>query len=393
MTARKALLVTGTDMTGDTVGALYLRRLISFDSGFTVIPHVLMSSNFITRFFGGGRLGSILGAGANRLGWLQSLRLFVYRKFYVKRAAQNILEIASKENAQAIWLTLSSAELILLAAELVRDGNDVRVTIWDVPEYLAESLRLGARTTNALLSSFASVVSLASAISVVSFAMQKRYQQAFGAQPLVIRHAIDEQRSKRKEITLGGNLRVVFSGSLYSKMEWNSFIAALDSVDWQINNRKVVVYFIGSYPARRASRSRRVRRLGAMSYSSTANILRRCDIGYLPYWFSDQKRLVAETSFPGKLSAYLEAGIAVFSHAPAYSEVARLLDVYSFGINCRSCNLKDIIESLEFLDRYKSTEQCRNEINRVIQSELSAKIMRDRFVAFLGTAPSRMQYN
>lgn len=111
----------------------------------------------------------------------------------------------------------------------------------------------------------------------------------------------------------------------------------------------------------------------------------KMDIGYLPYWFSEKYSIVAKTSFPGKLSAYAAAGLAVFNHAPTYTEAAKFLEEYPFGITCASCDSENILQSLADLVSINKTSGCENARRLALISELSDSAMYSRFKKFLGS--------
>lgn len=111
------------------------------------------------------------------------------------------------------------------------------------------------------------------------------------------------------------------------------------------------------------------------------------DIGYLPYWFDKRHEIVARTSFPGKLSAYAAAGLAVFHHAPSYTEATGFLRNFPFGLSCDSLEAGAVMDALTRLVALLNTDACRRVRQAAVCDELSQQAMASRFQRFLAGLP------
>lgn len=114
------------------------------------------------------------------------------------------------------------------------------------------------------------------------------------------------------------------------------------------------------------------------------SILSTMDIGYLPYWFDKEHEIVAATSFPGKMSAYAAAGLAVFHHAPSYTEPTAFLEQYPFGCSCASLDAREIEAALASLVELAATEGCHHARAEALEDELSKTAVATRFDRFIG---------
>ncbi len=320
---------------------------------------------------------------------MHSARVQAFRALALPRYVVNIQNNLLRMRASRIWLTASSPELIAVGVALAREGHDVRTTVWDDPEYFIDNLSIGRKQKALILSEFAELLKRSTKVSVISKAMNNRYKSISGKDSIILRHGARVDTSQRQPIS--DSVRIVFAGSMYSKAEWNAFIDTLDAAGWQIGRRKVKLYFIGHFPAHEAIRSPKVRYLGQMPFADTMKTLSHMHIGYLPYWFAPENELVARTSFPGKLSAYAAAGLAVFHHAPPYTEVADFLTEYPFGVTCSFLERNRIHEALSDL-----VEACNDPALDVarrlaVTEELSASAMAARFENLL--APEVAEQN
>ena len=379
------LLATPASPDASGIGSLFLRDLIASRPDLKVlvceVPPFLLGSNRVAP----SKLKRLLRAASTRIPRFQTLRLRWFRLFHLEARAKAVAEFATAEGLDRIWATASSVEMIWIAQLLAARGFDLRVTVWDAPEYLCGNLGLTLALQEDVLSSFADVMGHAKVVSVIGHAMQKDYQRRFGIKSEIIRHGI---RAQLRPVALAPRpdttLRIVFAGSLYSKQEWNSFVEALDSAGWQINGRPVSLSFIGRFPLSGARKPRQINLLGEKSFEETLDLLSGMDIGYLPYWFDAAHEIVARTSFPGKLSAYAAAGLAVFHHAPAYTEAAAFLQAYPFGVTCPSLDPAEIVAALTQFSEIALTESVSAARELAYREELSQAAMAVRFGRFLG---------
>ena len=377
------LLLTPVDLDTNGIGALFLRELLSSSPLDIVVqrePQYLMENGVM----GGGRFGSLARATSNRVPFFHALRLRLFSTFSLDRRVAAVAAAADALGAKTIWITASSPEVILVAERLAAMGRDLRVMVWDDPSYSAYNLGLDPSFQHELMERFGSLLKKARRISVIGRNMQEMYAEKFGVCSDIIRHGIDIKNIHFRENTVNKNeLNIVFAGSLYSKMEWNSFISALESIEFNLENIRLKVSFMGDFPVTGARRSSGVDFLGRKSFQEAMTILSEMDIGYLPYWFDSSHETVARTSFPSKLSAYATAGLAVFHHAPAYTEVTTLMQRLPFGVACPSLEESDIIDCIRRLKDMLFTDECIQARQDLLDKEIDKDVMNDRFSVFL----------
>jgi hypothetical protein len=389
-TQRNILLLTSADPMGSGIGSLFIRDFV------TAIPEIKVTYCYQPPFLLGTNRAPfpvrLYRSALVRMGWLQAARLAVFRRTAIKERVTAAAQQARSDGAECIWVTAFSPELIAVAARLAEHGHDLRVMVLDAPEYLATNLRLPASARRKLNADFELLLRKAKTVAVISAALQRDYLARFGVHSEIIRHGIymdaPLQRVKSQE-----DLRIVFAGSLYSKAEWNALVIALSSARWQLGGRRVRLYFMGAFPIAGAVRPAEVKLLGQLPFDKALDTMADMHIGYLPYWFSKEHELAARTSFPGKMSAYAAAGLAVFHHAPNYTEATEFLSQHPFGIACPTLETNGIIKCLEDLARHMNTAECHQAREKAFVTELSAKAMAVRGRRFLRSAePKRSNF-
>jgi hypothetical protein len=74
-------------------------------------------------------------------------------------------------------------------------------------------------------------------------------------------------------------LNIVFAGSLYSNIELNCLIYTIESIEFNLENIKIKISFVGDFPVKGARRSSGVDFLGRKSSQDAMTILSEMDIG------------------------------------------------------------------------------------------------------------------
>ena len=264
--------------------------------------------------------------------------------------ADEIASLIEQHHIDLIWIGLNSANTVRLAERLVAGPTPVVGIVWDDPEYLFAAQHLDPWTTRRTLRRFASVLKGLRRVAVASDGMATLYGPKYGVRGIPMIHGIHPSRWRQGLASTAPRTEYVvgFAGSLHSKREWNSLIAALD--DW--NRReptRVKVRFIGRFPRRGARTAPFVETVGPLSLDDTLTELASTDAAYVPYWFDRRHAWAARTAFPSKISAYVAAGVPVFYHGPRQSSPTDFLQRYPVGLSCHSLAVADIKGTLRTL--------------------------------------------
>lgn len=150
------VLLTPTRPDADSVGALFIKDLTA------TRPDIAFTLQWQPAFLMGARAPGILSrliqAAAARLSWYGAARLRLFRMFVLAGRVEAVAAVIRATGASRLWGTASSPEVIFIAEQLARRGVDLRVTVWDTPEYSAANLHLDDALVAQILASFAAVL-------------------------------------------------------------------------------------------------------------------------------------------------------------------------------------------------------------------------------------------
>lgn len=381
--SQAVLLVSPVDLSRDSAGKIYLNALLDAAPEARFVHERLPWIGKMAYNPTSGRVVRAAASLAARIGAWQRFKLLVYRRRQLDEDFRRVVRLVQEHHTTSIWITLSTLEAIFLAERLSKLDIPLRVTVWDALEHLLQSQHVHGSMADRLERAFATTLRAASAVSVIGTNMHEMYKQRYGVDAWVIRPGAFRVEGGQDAGRSRSTLRLVFAGSLYAKTEWNALVSALNARNWTICGRRVVLYFLGSFPFRGASQNRRVVQLGFRPTAQAMAIASRCDLAYLPYWFSSEHKTVASTSFPSKLATYVSCGLPVLNHGPAYTEATRIMQDFPIGASCHSLAGDAIVSALEILADSSRTVTYRNAMRRLVDTELSTSIMRARFTEFI----------
>lgn len=374
--ADKVLIVARKGLADGEIGALVLTALTrgapEIDFTFAEEPQFLLSMT-ATPFPKVHRYSLAILRRATLYSF-DTWRLDFFRRFAVAGRRDAIAAQADRIGARIILVVMNSAENIFIAEQLLAIGRDVRPIVFDVPEQVVRHLRLSRRMLGELESCFSAVLGQSRAAAAASARLKRDYEARYHLPVEVIRHGIDVREMPRHRPLAPDVLRIVFAGSLYAVEEWNAFVSALEAASFRLADRRVELTFIGRFP-REGRAPEPVRLLGRRSFEETLDILSTMDIAYLPYWLKPEFEAVAGTSFPGKMSAYAAAGLAVFHHGPTYAEATEFLTHYPFGLTCSTYEPAEIMNRLGSLVELAAGGDCHRARLAAIREELSNEPM------------------
>lgn len=375
------VILTSSNMNSGGVGSIYLNDLIKCDANYSYDIFVRLPFLFNSGANGLKWISRVYLGLLSRFGGLQSFRLRLYKRFVLPKDVEHLLAIVRKSGARII-LTASSPELIWLGAELVNKGVLVNTVVWDAPEYFIKNMRIES-FSSCIQESFVKLIKKSRRLAVISNGMRDFYKEHYDVDSVVIRHGVSDFYNNNHDVN-SHKFSIVFAGSLYAKNEWNAFVSALSERSWMIAGKKIEMHFIGNFPISGALKPDGVVLHGEKTFQETMELLKKFDVGYLPYWIDEGHAFVAKTSFPGKLTAYTAAGLAIFNHAPDYSEAASFIDDFGYGVTCSTHSHEVIVEKLIKLIELASTVEAFQGRQLAYTSELSLSSMKKKLDVFLG---------
>ncbi|QEF99487.1 hypothetical protein Mal15_35520 [Stieleria maiorica] len=294
--------------------------------------------------------------------WTATLAFKLMTVRHAQRLARQIAAMTVRDGFDAVLLVLESPLLMLIGESLCRaQAERLQILVWDHPEHVSAAFgHVGSRKKR-LIRAFSKVVSNAASGLTVAEKLQDLLLRLHPALPIRLFrspvHAVGPV--SRKPSDGGQDLFVIgFAGSVTAPQELELLQQALDQVEWNSGGRRLQLRLFGKRFSLAAEVRRNVQYQGFLpTQDDVIGQLADCDVCFLPQPFADSSRLVAEYSFPTKLSTYLSSGQPVLVLAPPHASLARFQQLNepsssgesSLGFYCGSANpsvLADLIQRI-----------------------------------------------
>ncbi len=275
------------------------------------------------------------------------------RNFFIdKTVIDQAVRFGKNYRVDCVWAVLQGKTTIISARKIaMKLGVPLIVMVLDDPSWVLDAVGLDKYSKKKVLAEFDKAIKHSIACGTASRAMADDYSKRYGVKTIVFWGSLDKKMAREPALSPNGNsqLSIGLAGQLYATDEWNAFLAALSSANWRISGRDVKVYLIGDLDYVDVPCGARIEKLGRMSLDETIKTLSGMDIVYCPYFFGENREVVAKTSFPSKLTAYFAAGRPVLFHGPKYASPAKFIEENNAGICCYSLESGQILEKLALL--------------------------------------------
>ncbi len=282
-----------------------------------------------------------------------------------------------------IWAVLDTPLMYRLPRQIARRlGIPLVTTVWDPPEAVCGELGWDRWSTLRAKRDFAASVRQSQRCGVVSENMQAEYTQRFGTPCVLLRHAVRRSHvvARAQQSRPERSFRIGFCGSVYSRVEWDALMAALDSIQWVLDGREVEVWTFCKRILLGAPGRANVRFFGWRGTDEMLPMLAQVDVGYLPYWFDNNRRESVRLCFPTKLGTYLACDLPVLFHGPADSSVAAFLRAHAVGVTCDSNEPTRLVGCLRRLSSDEETLlKMKESRDSVLDTILNLELFQQKF--------------
>jgi len=318
---------------------------------------------------------------------IQRLTFPLWSRISAKRITSEIAQFIKVEHPDILLITLHGKASILVSVEIARCISLPIVTlVWDPPEYVmrANKFDFFRLSHKLLLKDFYAILKRSRICAVMSDEMASLYQQYTNT--IVLRSPVITETKPEANLNQDNrNFIIGFAGSLYASNEFQRLVEALDSVKWQIGNRKIKILIVGDGVGVKSKSPTDITYLGWRTQDEVIAILQTCDLLYLPYRMDNDFTWAARFSFPTKLSTYVTAQTPIMYHGPRDSSVTHFLGRYPIGLACHSLAINDILDTL---NRLLMDEQVRERavvsLSTAFDNEFSMYQFRSRLAQLLG---------
>jgi hypothetical protein len=277
-----------------------------------------------------------------------------------------VRRIADQLEGDLFWI-LGHYEGVSVAAELLKQGRPVHLTVHDDPIGMFQRSRRYRALTPLMAGLFAKVIRAAKSVDVISKNLRDAYLSRYNVKSFVVYRYVPElpkfpARPTEDSLTIG------HIGSLYHAQPFRQFLQACRDYT-AAKNRKLKILRIGTSPeldSVAAENPDVFRHAGELDEKEAIARLAQCDFVYAMYPDGKRFERFRRTSMPMKFSTYIQAQRPIFAHTPLDSGLAEFVDRSQVGVVCRSVRPGDIHDCIDKLLQRdisaRNFEQLRSEL-------------------------------
>lgn len=332
----------------------------------------------------------------NKTSFLQYLR---QKYFTLPKLTRNILRFAKSQKVDCIWSILQGQTMVCVTASLLKQNTiPVKVQIWDSLEWWLRARNIPNLLQRIYLNTFDQIILKANAIATASYNMDEEYQKKYKRNSNVFVSFLDKKDYHTlPQSTYSNTFLIGFCGQLYAKNNFLHLIDALNQLNWQVSDKKIILRMmtyikdinsLKLYFDNIEMKDENVELPGWVQPEETIRLLKESDLLYCPYWFDQEFKLEAITSFPSKLTSYLVAERPILLHAPSYSSPHCFLKQYNAGLLCDALSSESIIATIKKLVNDPDLkDQLIINANKAFEENLTSTIMKKEVEEFLSIKP------
>ncbi len=304
--------------------------------------------------------------------------------FIIPKIIQQILDCMVTHKITKIWCILQGQTIIKIAYILQQKLNiKFYSQTWDHPSWWMLENNIDFITKNKILKYYHKILIHSDTIGASSFAMSMKYQSQ-NKQCSALVYGINEQTVPILSAHKPSNeILIAFCGQLYAQDEFLSFVEALNSINWYINNKIIKLIILGSNIAIAATKPCNIEFLGYRSQNEVFKLLINCDFAYCPYPMNTSLDMISKYSFPSKLVTYLYLSLPIFCHSTQSSSPASIIKHYNCGIVIDSYDIKIILSGILELIKNDNMHQYHLNSSRAYQNCFSYEIFKRSTLKFL----------
>lgn len=295
---------------------------------------------------------------------------------HVRKQSRKVIDFAKQHRVERVFLVAASPTAIEMAAHLKRALDvPLKLLVWDDVGHLCQQHGVNRWISERLERRFAHALSVAERTGVCGESMQQEYNELVGEKQIVLRHGLEHRYWMSSETERADDpdkpLIIGYGGSISAPLAFEAFISMLDSVQWRIAGRPVILRITGGSIDFRTKVGCRIDYVGFRDMAETISLLSECDLLYLPQPFRKSLEPLARLSFPNKLSTYLAAGRPILLHAPSYGSLISFFDEFPCGPICTSQEQGDLLAAVTTLTKRTERIAAVESVRRARESRVN----------------------
>ena len=282
--------------------------------------------------------------------WLDYEILSLYNGYIIKKFCE-------KNKINTIWIIAESLSIPVGLAAMKITSNNTLLSVLDDYEtsgYYWEKNILLSKTR--YLNHFKKIILNVEKCSVIGESMQSYYKKKYDifAQILYPSFSFDKTRIKKKH-NLKFEISVAVIGSVYEYLEkeWYLLLSSIKRIN-DHGSLKIRLLHIGKKVSTKSSTFSFFEEKGWVDEKQLNHMLYDFDAFIVLQSFSNKRYMETKTSFPLKISRYLQSRKPIIALCPSYASVSNFIKKYKCGVVCNDLDimtLSSMIENLFYNDK------------------------------------------
>ena len=312
-----------------------------------------------------------------------------YNEFFqIPKLARQVIDFGRQQNIDRIWCILQGQTMIRLA-KLVAHGLKLPLLsqVWDHPIWWMGHNQIDAFTSRRIYKQYEDVLSMSASCGAASFEMARRIMENNHVVSIPLVSSLPSEWAHKPKIFPPHNKKNIligFCGQTYADYAIDAIMSSLDVIGWKIGNRQVKFRFLGYHMSLGGHRKRIVEFLGYRSQQETIDLLSECDLLLCPYITDPKYKLVAQTSFPAKLTTYLASGVPILFIGTPDSSPGLFLAENNAGYLQTDLNSEKLVECIQgIFSNKKHYESISNNASIAFHKYLTMEKQAELFLDFL----------
>jgi hypothetical protein len=185
---------------------------------------------------------------------------------------------------------------------------------------------------------------------VICKPMADYYKETYGIDSTVFYPGVERSSClPQKEINTQKLKPIVIGtiGTHYSDQNWLVLIGAVRLLNEKYGKNRFTILQIGNLNP--SLHSPEVEVTGWLADREFKQSLSRIDVSLVHLPFDAEYHIISQTSFPTKISSFIQAQRPLIAFGPAYSSIVTLVEEYKCGVTCISCDVASLVEVIEAL--------------------------------------------
>lgn len=276
----------------------------------------------------------------------------LYNEIYqVPKLAHQIISFCQQQKVDRIWCILQGQTIIRLAKMVTNNLHLPLLTqVWDHPIWWMGHNNIDIFTARRVYKQYDDVLSQSEIVGAASIEMARRISENNHVKSIPLLSSLPKEWAHKPKKFPPNNKRTVligFCGQTYADYAIEAIMNSLDFLNWNINDKQVKFRFLGYHISLGGHHRRNIEFLGYRPQQEIINLLSECDLLFCPYITDPNYKLVAQTSFPAKLTTYLATGVPILFVGTLDSSPGLFLSENNAGYLQSDISCEKLVKSLQ----------------------------------------------